>query len=43
MNKGQAPTTNPVESLEKWEKLNNMKMDLHRSMNAADFFDKSKK
>lgn len=42
MNKGQ-PLSNPVESLEKWEKLNNMKMDLHGSMNANDFFDKNEK
>ena len=32
-----------MESLEKWEKLNIMKMDLHGSMNANDFFDKAEK
>ena len=32
-----------MESLEKWEKLNSMKMDLHGSMNANDFFDKAEK
>ena len=42
MNKGQH-LSNPVESLEKWEKLNNMKMDLHGSMNANDFFNKNEK
>jgi hypothetical protein len=42
MNKGQH-LSNPVESLEKWERLNNMKMDLHGSMNANDFFDRNEK